>query len=282
MNIFNDVTVQIFNETNVHSMSFVEAMMPLIENEVRWSMRVTSNDMVANISLKAAPYIHKSVVVSCLLSGLKHIEDHWIYHSACREVENQLGLSSVDISVRKEISRIEFREGNQFDIEIMPVIGHDKIEVPVIHAELHNGLVYLHMRVKVDSFKAESKVAFSQELWSEAGSQCIADGQIQLIESLHESFPELTHNWCILKYHFFGKQKSVEIGTSSKFGDGPDRRVSQLPGLEEKVKNPETDSIQLLRYAIISLNDTYKWTREAIADWLETLDVDITFKVKNE
>lgn len=33
-----------------------------------------------------------------------------------------------------------------------------------------------------------------------------------------------------------------------------------------------------LQTVIISLNDQYKWSREQIADWLETLDVDIQIK----
>lgn len=30
---------------------------------------------------------------------------------------------------------------------------------------------------------------------------------------------------------------------------------------------------------VIHLNDDHDWTRERIADWLETLDIDMTFKV---
>lgn len=43
------------------------------------------------------------------------------------------------------------------------------------------------------------------------------------------------------------------------------------PGLE----CPLEDSLYGL---IMHLNDTHKWTREAIADWLETLDADLEFK----
>lgn len=37
-----------------------------------------------------------------------------------------------------------------------------------------------------------------------------------------------------------------------------------------------------LRITIIHLNDHHKWTRERIADWLETLDHDLTFKTPEE
>lgn len=33
---------------------------------------------------------------------------------------------------------------------------------------------------------------------------------------------------------------------------------------------------QFLGYMLIHLNDYHKWSRERIADWLETLDLDIT------
>lgn len=37
-----------------------------------------------------------------------------------------------------------------------------------------------------------------------------------------------------------------------------------------------------LQYTIIHLNDHHRWTREAIAEWLETLDHDLTFKTLEE
>ena len=60
------------------------------------------------------------------------------------------------------------------------------------------------------------------------------------------------------------------------------RLASHLPGVNEKVEHPLTKEITTVRYCIISLNDTYKWTREEIADWLETLDIDITFRSEDE
>ena len=43
-------------------------------------------------------------------------------------------------------------------------------------------------------------------------------------------------------------------------------------------KSPETR----LHRTIIHLNDHHKWTREAIADWLDTLDHDLQFKTPEE
>lgn len=37
---------------------------------------------------------------------------------------------------------------------------------------------------------------------------------------------------------------------------------------------------KLLEYLIIHLNDDHRWTRESIADWLDTLDIDLTVQRK--
>lgn len=41
-------------------------------------------------------------------------------------------------------------------------------------------------------------------------------------------------------------------------------------------------AVPFLQYTIIHLNDHHNWTRAAIADWLETLDHDLTFKTPEE
>ena len=55
-----------------------------------------------------------------------------------------------------------------------------------------------------------------------------------------------------------------------------------FPVLQKMVAHPILREEPLVRMplqtVIISLNDQYKWSREQIADWLETLDVDIQIK----
>ena len=53
-----------------------------------------------------------------------------------------------------------------------------------------------------------------------------------------------------------------------------------LPGVDEKVKHPVDGLEWTLRDAIMNLNDLHRWTREEIADWIETLDVDTTFRTE--
>lgn len=54
----------------------------------------------------------------------------------------------------------------------------------------------------------------------------------------------------------------------------------KLPGIEQQVTNPITKEISSLWSIIIYLNDIEKWSREAIADWVEILDDVPTFEVK--
>lgn len=60
--------------------------------------------------------------------------------------------------------------------------------------------------------------------------------------------------------------------------------ISSLPGLNEIVKLPcnTHDWNTTLDRAIMHLNDVDRWTREQIADWLDTLDIDLRFGEKNE
>lgn len=109
---------------------------------------------------------------------------------------------------------------------------------------------------------------------------------------------------------FFGKEysysamewKDIGYTTSKDLGfqplskapsssSGADAAVSSLPGLTATVKHPPIKENDLLpdcvwsnhdntnlRNMIIHLNDSHRWTREEVADWLETLDVDLRFK----
>jgi len=76
--------------------------------------------------------------------------------------------------------------------------------------------------------------------------------------------------------------KPVEQKPSFKSGKKQQSIETQvdntLPGLNEACVHPVTHEQTTVKYAIINLNDHHKWTREQVADWLETLDVDLRFK----
>jgi len=55
--------------------------------------------------------------------------------------------------------------------------------------------------------------------------------------------------------------------------------VTELPGVNERVTHPMRGLEYRLADCIMNLNDEFRWTREQIADWIETLDINTTFKV---
>lgn len=73
--------------------------------------------------------------------------------------------------------------------------------------------------------------------------------------------------------------------------------LSSLPGYQEWIRCPQCEELDKIMYgakantkirflhgAIIHLNDVHKWSREQIADWLETLEekgIDLAFKEKD-
>lgn len=75
-------------------------------------------------------------------------------------------------------------------------------------------------------------------------------------------------------------------GATHPYPPQPDKTfeefAKQLPGVH-KVANYPCDCLRIgkqgkLIHIIIHLNDNHKWTRDRIADWLETLDIDLEFK----
>lgn len=54
--------------------------------------------------------------------------------------------------------------------------------------------------------------------------------------------------------------------------NGPEDYARQIPGLFAEVKHPIAGLQRTIHDIIIDLNDGHGWSREKIADWLETLD----------
>lgn len=55
--------------------------------------------------------------------------------------------------------------------------------------------------------------------------------------------------------------------------------LTKVPALGIYVNCPVCTKWASLWYTIQSLNDEHEWSREAIAEWLEVLDLDIRFKI---
>jgi hypothetical protein len=56
-----------------------------------------------------------------------------------------------------------------------------------------------------------------------------------------------------------------------------DRLTELLPGLRKAARCPRCKEQRSVRELIVHLNDKHRATREEIADWLETLDIDLRF-----
>lgn len=75
---------------------------------------------------------------------------------------------------------------------------------------------------------------------------------------------------------------SVEWTWQEVIDNSPSHLSSKLPGIHNWVKHPVTHHETNLSSAIMSLNDAYKWSRDAIADWIESLDEVPVFSVPKE
>jgi hypothetical protein len=64
-------------------------------------------------------------------------------------------------------------------------------------------------------------------------------------------------------------------------GEIKEELAKVFPAVKAKVIHPETQHKQPLCDVIVSLNDSYQWTREKIADWLDTLSIDQRMYDKN-
>ncbi|MET0711079.1 MAG: hypothetical protein ABWZ30_01045 [Jiangellaceae bacterium] len=79
-----------------------------------------------------------------------------------------------------------------------------------------------------------------------------------------------------------GKKPATEpvtaIGPDLHYGSSVvDSLRKVLPNIDQVVRNPVTGDQGPVTAVIIYLNDVRRWPRERIADWLDTLDIDLRF-----
>lgn len=64
--------------------------------------------------------------------------------------------------------------------------------------------------------------------------------------------------------------------------DDPSILAKFLPGVTNEVTHPVNGETSTLFHVIIDLNDTCKWSRDAIADWIESFDEVPVFNIEEE
>jgi hypothetical protein len=136
-------------------------------------------------------------------------------------------------------------------------------------------------------------------MWEDSNLHAISSG-LKVAQLTDE---EQYQAWCKQAANLEGSLENIKTWTPTGYtiegftlkppaetGSIVQRNLKRLfPGLIELVTCPvcknenatmAPQQMQLDR-AIIHLNDTHKWSREAVADWLESLDVDIAMKEEN-
>ena len=122
-------------------------------------------------------------------------------------------------------------------------------------------------------------------------------GVFKFIEKIIDYLPSLLSNRLNKGYATGGVVSDTDalvctpIKPYENQANGPDvlsllSSLMEDPGVLQKMVEPPSSHVagHKKEYAplsgvIMSLNDNYKWTREQIADWLETLDLNIKFKI---
>jgi hypothetical protein len=276
-----------------------------VSSSVVHKLHVRTMDVEANVRMETGYKYSTAVVISCMLASLKNIDDGYIYSLAVKQVETQMGFE-VDRWIPAKvggITEIEYQhaENTIFHIEVFGRIS-EKIHQPTLELiktdlmwdvtmrlSYYSGVHPGSIEITIDQDAIESSTAMQHAinvLWSKA----------------YETMPMLAPDLSFMrytegmlngaKYHNGGfvaappkpvslSQNELASMKQAVYG-GKDERVDQLPGLKEMVTHPISKNRNTLERVIISLNDQHKWTREQIADWLDTLDIDLTFRVEVE
>jgi hypothetical protein len=272
-----------------------------------YTMEVRSQEFFADVTISVHPQFldFKDAIASCLVAGLKLIDGHeMVYDEVISQFRTQLGIS-VSREVGKEIAEIKNTHFSSIDTPYF------RIEIPMglgFYVPHVGDMTAYHVQ---DEFKVrlECKVSsrgnsfvmnefVSDEAWHYGGPDCMKFMQMKMLSQLHEAAPGLGMDWEIIRAQWFGdsqtmKKKGVDSYVSPDFQKAeyfaqatkkvsPPSDVAKLPGVNEEAKHPVTGRQAPLWNVIVDLNDRHGWSREQIADWVETLDIDISFGSNNE
>ncbi|QIQ62985.1 hypothetical protein SEA_MOAB_107 [Streptomyces phage Moab] len=272
-----------------------------VSSTIVHKLHVRTLDTEVNVRMQTGSKYSTAVVISCLLAALKNIDDGYIYSLAQSKIESQMGFQ-VDTWISPKVANMldieyGYADGTTFNLEVVASMYSGGIQEPKLeliktdlqwdiimrlnyYSGVHKGSI--EMMIDQDCIENSSLMMHAQQaLWSKA------------YESMPMLGPDLSFMRYTLgmlnggKYHngaFAAPSKEVNFSgpiaqSKQPVYGGKDSRVNMLPGIKEMVKHPVSGKIDTIESIIINLNDVQKWTREKIADWLDTLDVDLTFKV---
>ncbi|UUG69428.1 hypothetical protein SEA_SHAM_101 [Streptomyces phage Sham] len=272
-----------------------------------YTMEVRSQEFFADVTISVHPQFldFKDAIASCLVAGLKLIDGHeMVYDEVISQFRTQLGVI-VSREVGKEVAEIKEIYSSSIDVQFY------KIDIPLglgFYLPHIGDVTAYHLQDKFQ-VKLECKVSsrgntfamtecVDDEAWHYGGPDCMRLMQMKMLSQLHQAAPPLGMDWEIIRAQWFGdsqamKKKGVDSYVSPDFQKAeylaqatkkqtPPSDVAKLPGVTEEVKHPVTGRQALLWNVIVDLNDRHGWSREQIADWVETLDIDISFGSNSE
>lgn len=267
------------------------------------TLEVQAPEMSATITCSTNDNYSVAVVVSCLLAGLKKIKNGVIYNQARKEVEYLMKFQ-VDTMIPGYIAEISGIEQGfshvHYDISIVAFLHFSSIQKPMFEAIMHDDKYMIEMRLNYYAgvHKSYTSTLIDPEIYHDGGSQVIKEIYDRLWFDTYQKAPMLSPDLSFMRYsegilnggsyhqalykNVSAKSTWLHEGLAENSAGRRDSRVDDLPGIHEMVNHPITKHRQSIEKIVISLNDYHKWTREEIADWLDTLDVDLTFKVKED
>lgn len=229
------------------------------------------------VTADVGPLATKEIIFDCLYGAMKHIDDQHFLSLVRSKIRTQIGVE-IDDKVSKEIavaSKITGSTGTSYEIILKAPIGLDGVQVN-FYTNYDNACI--QVSTKNMGYLSQYPVPFAT---MEFEPDMVLDGYVHAFHNMYNDFPEHSHIFAQAKNDFHTKLGEIVVGKIKPLHSGSsmkDSRVDKLPGHDAMVKHPINGSMKTLFSIIIDLNDKYKWTREAIADWLDSLDVDLEFK----
>ncbi len=170
--------------------------------------------------------------------------------------------------------RYRVRVGPELILELIVTVASmqsmDKQSLFIFLQKRFEHAIISHFTKSIDVSISEICSEVKKALWALTqgeASQYTTGFSFPVYENKNEPYLE--------KYY---KNSKVWFDSPSSTGNKRLPEVDKLPGLTAIVKNPVTQREDELETVIITLNDINKWSRDKIADWLETLDIDLRFK----
>jgi len=285
--MFKHVAVTFRKQTAPMYMSVkdLDEVMPLGMSKTEYVMEIRSDEFFADV--KVAVHYNfwdmTNAIASCLMAGLKLIDGHeMVYHEVASQFRTNLGID-IFHGVSSDIASIVNTKMEYNNIPFYEVVITDGIG---FYTAKSKDFVSYHIQEK-DEIKLEFKIS-DRDGKVNVISQCfdilafhsdshgvVRYAQSEALHHLHKSKPEYGADWELLRAEWFGNPEVEKMPAYHSGGF-----ISNADSFNYAAYPPPPYS--MLWNVIVDLNDKRGWSREQVADWLETLDVDISFGSENE